>query len=178
MSDSLRHHGLQHTRPPCPSSSPEVCPSSCPLHQWCHLAILSSDALFSFWPQSFLASGTFPMSQQFASDDRNTEALASISVLPRVYSGFISLKIDCFELLVVQGTFGSLLQHHSSKASILWCSAFFIVQLSQPYVTTGKTIALTMWTFVGRVKSMLFNKLFRFVITFLSRSNHHLISWP
>ena len=81
------------------------------------------------------------------------------------------------DLLAVQGTFKSLLQHHSSKASILWCSAFFIVQLSHPYVTTGKTIALTRWTFVGKVMSLLFNMLSRLVITFLPRSKHLLISW-
>ena len=90
-------------------------------------------------------------------------------------SGLISLKIDWFDLLAFQGTFRSLLQQHSSKASILWRSAFFMVQLSQPYVTTGKTIALTIRTFVGRVMSMLFNTLSRFVIAFLPRSNHLLI---
>ena len=81
------------------------------------------------------------------------------------------------DLLAVQGTLKSLLQHHSSKASILWCSAFFIVQLSHPYMTTGKTIALTRRTFVGKVMSLLFNMLSRLVITFLPRSKHLLISW-
>ena len=76
------------------------------------------------------------------------------------YSGLISFRIDCFELLAVQGTLRSLLQHHSSKASILWCSDFFMVQLSHPYMTTGKTIALTRWTFVGKVTSLFFNMLF------------------
>ena len=93
------------------------------------------------------------------------------------YSGLICLKIDWFDLLAVQGTFKSLLQHHSSKASILWCSAFFMVQLSQPYMTTGNTIALTIWNFVNRVMSLLFNIPSRFVIVFLPRSNHLLISW-
>ena len=93
------------------------------------------------------------------------------------YSGLISLKIDWCDLLVVQGTFRSLLQHHTSKASVLMHSAFFMFQLSQPYMTTGKTIALTIWTFVGRLISLLFNTLSRFVIAFLSRSNHFLISW-
>ena len=92
-------------------------------------------------------------------------------------SGLISLKIDWFDLLAFQGTFRSLLQQHSSKASVLWRSAFFMVQLSQPYVTTGKTIALTVWTFVSRVMSLLFNTLSRFVIAFLPRSSHLLISW-
>ena len=81
------------------------------------------------------------------------------------------------DLLAVQGTFKSLFQHHSSKASILWCSAFFIVQLSNPYMTTGKTIALTRWTFVGKVMSLLLNMLSRLVITFLPRSKHLLIPW-
>ena len=92
------------------------------------------------------------------------------------YSGLISLKIDWFDLLAVKGTLKSLLQHHSSKASIFHCSAFFTVQLSQPYMTTGKTIALTT-VFVGRVMSLLFNTLSRFVIAFLSRRKCLLISW-
>ena len=93
------------------------------------------------------------------------------------YSGLISFRMDWLDLLVVQGTLKSLLQHHSSKASILWCSAFFIVQLSRPYITTGKTIALTRRTFVGKVMSLLFNMLSRLVIAFLPRSKCLLISW-
>ena len=93
------------------------------------------------------------------------------------YSGLISFRMDWLDLLVVQGTLKSLLQHHSSKASILQCSAFFIVQLSHPYMTTGKTIALTRRIFVGKVMSLLFNMLSRLVITFLPRSKHLLISW-
>ena len=92
------------------------------------------------------------------------------------YPGLISFRMDWLGLLSVQGTLKSLLQHHSSKASILWHSAFFIVQLSHPYMTTGKTIALTRWTFVGKVMSLLFHMLSRLVITFLPRSNHLLIS--
>ena len=91
------------------------------------------------------------------------------------YSGLISFRIDWFDL-TVQGTLKSLLQHHSSKASVLWCSAFFMVQLSHPYMTTGKTITLTIWTFIGKVL-LLFNTLSRFVIAFLPRSKHLLISW-
>ena len=91
--------------------------------------------------------------------------------------GLISFRMDWLDLLVVQGTLKSLLQHHSSKASILRCSAFFTVQLPHPYMTTGKTIALTRWTFVGKVMSLLFNTLSRLVIIFLSRSKHPLISW-
>ena len=93
------------------------------------------------------------------------------------YSGLISYRIDWFDLLAVQGTLKSLLQHHSSKASILKCSAFFIVQLSQPYMTTGKTIALTRQTFVGKVMFLLFNMLFRLIIAFLQRSKCLLILW-
>ena len=93
------------------------------------------------------------------------------------YSGLISFRMDWFDLLEVQGALKSLLQHHSSKASILRCSAFFKVQLSHPYMTTGKTIALTRWTFVGKVMSLLFNTLSRLVVTFLPRSKHLLISW-
>ena len=97
--------------------------------------------------------------------------------LSNEYSGLISFRIDCFDLFAVQGILKSLLQHHSSKASALQCSAFFMVQLSHPYVTTGKTIALTSWTSVGKVMSLLFNMLSRLVIAFHPRSKHLLISW-
>ena len=92
-------------------------------------------------------------------------------------SGLISFRVDWLDLLVVQGTFKSLLQHHSLKSSVLQCSAFFIDQLSHSYVTTGKTITMIRWTFVGKVMSLLFNRLSRFVIAFLPRSKHLLISW-
>ena len=102
----------------------------------------------------------------------------SFSISPsNEYSGLISLKMDWLDLLAVQGTLKSLLQHHSPKASILRHSAFFIVQLSQPYMTTGKNTALTRWTFVGKVMSLLFNMLSRLAIAFLPRSKHLLISW-
>ena len=102
----------------------------------------------------------------------------SFSIIPsNEHPGLISFRMDWLDIPAVQGTLKSLLQHHSSKASILWCSAFFIVQLSHPYMTTGKTIALTRWTFVGKVTSLLFNTLSRWVITFLPRSKRHLISW-
>ena len=91
--------------------------------------------------------------------------------------GLISLRMDWLDLLAVQGTLKSLLQHHSSKVSVLWCSAFFIVQLSHPYITTGKTVALTRQTFVGKLMSLLFNMLFGLVVTFLPRNKHLLISW-
>ena len=102
----------------------------------------------------------------------------SFSISPsNEYSGLISFRMDWLDLLAVQGTLKSLLQHRSSKASILWCSAFFIVQLSHPYMTTGKIRALTRWTFVGKVMSLLFNMLSRLVVTFLPRSKRLLISW-
>ena len=102
----------------------------------------------------------------------------SFSISPsNEHPGLISFRIDWLDLLAVQGTLKSLLQHHSSKASILWRSAFFIVQISHPYMTTGKTIALTRWTFVDKMMSLLFNMLSRLVITFLPRSKHLLISW-
>ena len=102
----------------------------------------------------------------------------SFSIIPSSeYSGLISFRIDWLDLLAVQGTLKRLLQHHSSKASVLQCSAFFMVQFSYPYMTTGKTIALTRWTFVDQVISLLFNMLSRLVITFLPRSKHLFISW-
>ena len=102
----------------------------------------------------------------------------SFSISPsNEYSGLISFRMDWFDLLAIQGTFKSLLQHHSSEASVLQHSAFFMIQLSHPHMMTGKTIALTIWTFVGKVISVLFNTLFRFVIAFLPRSKHLLISW-
>ena len=97
----------------------------------------------------------------------------SFSISPsNEHPGLISFRMDWLDLLAVQGTFKSLLQHHSSKASIFWCSAFFIVQLSHPSITTGKTIALTRWIFVGKVMSLLFNMLSRLVIAFLPRGKH------
>ena len=122
VSKSLQPHELQHARPPCPSPTPRVHPNPCPSSRWCHPTISSSVVPFSSCPQSFPASGSFQM---------------------------ISFRMDVLDLPAVQGTLESLLQHHSSKASILRRSAFFIVQLSHPYMTTGKTIVLTRWTFAG-----------------------------
>ena len=148
MSDSLRPHGLQHTRPPCPSQTPRAYSNSCLLSQWCHPTILSSFIPFSSHFQSFPSSGSFQMSQFFASGGQKYWSF-NFSISPsNEYSGLISFRMDWWVLPVVQGILKSLLQHHSSKASILWCSAFFIVQLSHPYMTTGTTIALTRWTLV------------------------------
>ena len=130
--------------------------------------------------QSFPALGSFQMSQFFTSDGQNIGVSASaenFSSASSEYSGLISFRMDWLDLLAIQGILKSLLQHHSSKASILQCSAFSIVQLLHPYITTGKTIALTRWTFVGKVRSLLFNMLSRLVKTFLPRSKHLLISW-
>ena len=117
------------------------------------------------------------MSQLFISGGQSTGASVLASISPsNEYSGLNSFRIDWFDLLAVQGTFKSLLQHHSSKASILQCSAFFIVQLSHPYMTSRKTTALTRWIFGCKAMSLLFNTLSRFVIAFLPRSKHLLIS--
>ena len=146
VSDSLRPHGLQHARPPCPSPAPRVYPNSCPLSLWCNPTISSSVIPFSSCPQSFPASGSFPMSQLSASGGQSIAFQLQISP-SNEYPGLISFRMDWLDLLAVQGTLKSLLQHHSSKASILRCSAFFIVQFSHPYRTTGKTIALTRRTY-------------------------------
>ena len=177
MSDSLWPHELQHTRLLCPSLFPWVSSNSCPLSQWYHPTISSSVAPFPSCPQFFPASGLFPLSQLFALDSQKYCSFSFSISSSNEYSGLIAFRIDWFDLLAVQGTFKSLLQHHSSNASILWCSAFFIVQLSHPYMITGKTIALTRQTFVGKVLSLLCNMLSRFVIVFLPRSKCLLISW-
>ena len=161
--------------PPCPSPTPRVHPNLCPLSWWCHPTISSSVVLFSSCPQSFLASGSFPMTQLFASGSQCWSFSFNISP-SNEHPGLISLRTDCLDLFAVQGTLKSLLQHHSSKASILWCSAFFIVQLLHPYMTTGKTIALARQTFVCKVISLLFNMLSRLVIAFPPKSKRLLIS--
>ena len=248
MSNSLWPHGLQHA---CPSPSPGACSNSCPLSWWCHPTISSSVVPFSStWPRSFPASGSFPMSQLFASDGQSVGASALVSVLPINIQYWFPLWLT--GLIAVQGTLKSLIQHHSSKASVFWHSTIFIVQLSHswalpgysdgkesacnarpgfdpwvrkipwrrqglptplflpreflgqrslvgytsrgskgsdtteqlspspsphPYMTTGKTIALTIWTFAGKVISLLFNTVSRFVIAFLPKSKHLSISW-
>ena len=116
------------------------------------------------------------MSQLFASGNQSTGVSASVSTPSNEYSGLISFRMDWLDLPAVQGTLKSLLQHHNSKASILWYSAFFIVQLSHPYMTTGKTKAYR-WIFVGKVTSLLFNMLSRLIIAFISGSKRLLISW-
>ena len=143
---------------PCPSPTPRACSNSCPSSRRCHPTISSSVIPFSSHLQSFPATGSFQMSFSFNISPSNE------------HSGLIFFRMNWLDLLAVQGTLKSLLQHHSSKASILQCSAFFMVQLSHPYMTPGKTIALIRWTFVGKVMSLLLNMLSRLVISFLPRS--------
>ena len=140
MSDSWQPHAPQHARPPCPSATTGVYSNPCPLSGWCHPTISPSIIPFSSCPQSFPASGFFQMSQFFASRGQTIGVSASTSVRNEP-PGLISFRMDELDLLAVQGTLKSLLQHHSSRASIFWCSAFFTVQLSHPYMTTEKTIA-------------------------------------
>ena len=167
MSDPLWPHGMQHSRLPCLSPTPGACSNSCPSSRWCHPTISSSVVPFFLCLQSFPASGSFPMSQFFPLGGQSIQASASATVLPTNIQDWFPYQLH---LLAVQGTLKSLLQHHSSKASILQCSAFFMIQPSHPYMTTGKTIALTRWTFVGKVMSLLFNMLSRLVVAFLPRS--------
>ena len=170
MSDSSQPHGLQHTRLPCPSATPRACWNSYPLSQWCHPTISSLCRPLLLLPL------TFPKFRVFSKESvlciRWPKYWSfSFSISPsNEYSGLISFRMDWLDFLAVEETLKSLLQHHSSKASILRRSAFFTVQLSHPYMTPGKTIALTRWTFVGKVMSLLFNMLSRLVIAFLPRS--------
>ena len=159
------------------SPTPRVYSNTCPLSQWCHPTISSSAVPF------LLPSSIFPSIRVFSNESvlliRWPKYWSfSFSISPsNGYSGLISFMMDWLDLLAVQGTLKTLLQHRSSKASILQCSAFFRVHLSHPYMTTGKTIALTRWTFVCKVMSLIFNNLLRLVITFLPRSKCLLISW-
>ena len=166
VSSSLQPHGLLHARLPCPSPTPRVYSNSCPLSWWCHPTISSSAIPFSSCLQSFPASGSFSNESVLRIRWPKYPSF-SFSIIPSSeYSGLIFFRMDWFDLLAVQGTLKSLLQHHSSKASVLQCSAFFMVQLSHPYMTTRKTITLTRWTFVAKVMSLLFNMLSSFVIAF------------
>ena len=164
----------------CPASLSHYLPGFIKSHvYWVSDAIQPPHPLLpSFFscPQSFPASRSFPVSWIFTSGGQITGA-SSLICLYNEYSGLISFRIDCFDLLAVWGTLKSLLQHHSSKASIFWHSVFFMVQLPHWYMTTAETIALTGWTFVGKIMSLLFNILSRFVISFLPKSKCLLISW-
>ena len=150
VSDSLQPHGLQHTRLPCPSPILGACSNACPSSQWCHPTISSSVVPFSSHLQSSPASGSF-FKESVLPIRWPKDWSFSFSISPsNEYLGLIPFRIDWFDLLAVQGTLMSFLQHHSSKAPILQCSAFFIVQLSHPCMSTGKTIPLTIRTFVDK----------------------------
>ena len=174
MFNFLRPHELQHTRLLSSNISWSLL-KSCPLSWWCRPTILSSVIAFSFCLQSFPAFGSFPKNLCIRWPKYWS---FSFSISPsNVYSGLISSRIDWFDLLAAQGTLKSLFQHHNSKVSILWHSTFYMIQLSHPYMTTGKTIPLTRQTFVGKGMSLLFNMLSGFVIAFLPMSKRLLISW-
>ena len=151
---SLQPHGLQHTR--LPSSTTSVCSNSYPWDPWGYLTILLFVTPFFFYLLYFPASGSFPLSQFFKSGGQSIGASASASFLPMNTQGWFPFRTDWFDVLTVHRTVKSLPQHHSSKAPILRCSAFFMVQLSHLYMTTRKIIALTIWTFVDKVMSLLF----------------------
>ena len=176
MSNSLWPHGLQYIRLPCPSPTPGAWFYSCPLSRRCHPNIPSSVIPFSFYLQSFPASGSFPRSQFFTSGVQSIGASASASVLPMNIQDWFPLGWTGWISLLSKGL-KTFLQHHISKASILQLSALFIVKLSHPYMTTGKTLALTISTFVGKVMLLLCNMLSRFVIAFFPRGKSLLISW-
>ena len=159
VSDSLRpREPLQHARLSCPSLTPRACSNSCPSSRWCHPTISSSVVPFSCL-QSFPASGSFPVSQFFASGGQSIGASISASFLPMNIQDCLLLGWTGLLSLQSRGLSRVFFQHHSSKASILRHSAFFMVQLSHSYVTVGKTIALTRWNFVGKIMSLLFNTL-------------------
>ena len=176
ISDSLRPHESQHTRPPCPSPTPRV-------HSDTSIeSVMPSSHLILCCPLLLLP--PIPPSIRVFSNESTLRMrwpkywIFSFSIiLYKEHPGLISFRMDWLDLLAVQGNLKSLIQHHSSKASILQCSSFFIVQLSHPYMTTGKNIALTRRTLVGKVMSLLFSMLSRLVITLLPMSKRLLISW-
>ena len=177
LSDSLQPHESQHSRPPCPSPTPGVHSDSMSID-----SVMPSSHLILCHPLLLLP--PIPPSIRVFSNESTLRmrwpeywSFSFSSSPSSEHPGLISFRMDWLDLLAVQGTLKSLLQHHSSRASILRRSAFFTVQLSHPYMTTGETIALTRQTFVGKVMSLLLNMLSRLVITFLPRSKRLLISW-
>ena len=178
VSNSLQPHRLQHTRHPCPSPTPEVYSNSCPLSQWCHPTISSSVVPFSFCLQSFPVSGSFQMSQLFATGSHSIEVSASASVLPMNiqdwlllgWTGWISFQSKGLSRVFSNTT---VQKHQFFDAQLsLWSNSHIHI-----WLTTGKTTALTRWTFAGKIMSLLFNMLSRLVVTFLSRSKCLFISW-
>ena len=171
MSDSLQPYGLKHTRFPYPSPPLRICSNSCPFSQWWlsnHLILCHPLLLTSVFPSIRVYSNELALCIRWPKYWSFSFSISNSNE----YSVLISLRINLFDLLAVQGTLKSLFQHHSLKTSILQCPALFMVQLSYPYITTGKTIALTRWNFVGKVMSLLFNTLSRLAKAFLSRSKH------
>ena len=168
MSDSLQPHGQQHARLPWLSPTPRTYSNSCTLSWWCHPIISSS--LFLLPPSIFSSIRVITNESFRIRWPKYWSFSFSISPLNEC-SGLISYRIDWFDFLAVQGTLRSVLQQHSSKASTFWCSAFFMVQLSHLYMTTVKTIALTIWTFVSKVMSLLFNMLSRLVRSLIYQMN-------
>ena len=174
MSNSLWSHGLQHSRLPCPLS-PRVCSNWCLLSQWCHPIIFSSVVPFSSCPQSFPASGPFPVSQLFTSGGQNIGA--SVSVLPMNIQDWFSLGLTALISLLSKGLSRVFSNTTVRRHQFFSTQLFFIVQFSHPHMTTGKTMTLAIWIFVGKMRSLLFNMLFMFATAFLPRSKCLLISW-
>ena len=164
MSNSLWPHGLQLARLPCPSPTPEVYSNSCPLSRWYHPTILSLSSPSHSTLNLSQHQGLF----KWVSFSHQVVKVLEFQLQHQSFQCIFRTDFlyNWFDLLAVQGTLNSLLQHHSSKASILQCSAFFIVQFSHPYLTTGKTIAWTRWTFVGKVMALVFNMLYHFSFLF------------
>ena len=177
VSDCSQPHGLQHARLLCPSPTPRAYSNSCPSSQRCHPTNSSSVAPFSSHLQSCPASGSFQMSQFFTSGGQSIGVSASASVLPMNIQDWFPLGLTGLISLKSKGLSRVFSKTKFQKAPTLQRSAFFVVQLSYPYMTTGKTIVLIRWTFVSKVISLLFNMLSRLVIAFLPRNKHLLISW-
>ena len=170
VSDSLWPHGLQDSRPFCPSASPGVCPSWCYLHWRCHPAISSSDALFSFCPWSFPASGTFSMSRLFASDDQNIRASASVSVLPTSIQGLFPLRLTDLISLLARG-FSGVFSSTTVQRHQFFGTLPSLQSISHNCTWPLGRSDLTIWTFVGRVMSLLFNTLL-LLLLLLSHFSH------
>ena len=175
VSNSLWPHEPQHARPPCPSPTPRAYPNPCPLSHWCHPTISSSVIPFSTYPQSFPVSRSFPMHWLFTSGGQSIGASASVFPM-NIQSWFPSGLIHLISLLS-KGLSRVLSSTTVQKHQFFSTSTFFMVKLLHPYMTTGKTIALTTWTFVRKVISLIFNTLYRFVIAFLPGNKCLLISW-
>ena len=176
MSNSLQPHELQHSRLPCPSPTPRACSNSCPSSRWCHPAVSSYVVPFSSCLKSLPASGSFPISHFFTSGSQNIGASASASVLPMTIQDWFPLGLAGWISLSPRDTQESspIPQFRSINSSVL---SFLSGLTFASYMTTGKTIALTRWTFVGKLMSLLFNMLSRLIIAFLPKSKHLLISW-